>query len=247
MLAMFPMMPLSNLKRIARTLLFAVHPLHLHRRPSRLGEACRWRELWGEWGHGVAWTKACEPHKSQSRFGKKIPKRILESKRTKQHSNMYGKLGWQCMFNHDDMWYGKFMSHPAAKIHDLVLGHPKKCSNHLSPGECGHFQLPVFPLLRQHVSTPLHPGEVSWLKGIWGTIWPSDDQFWRQKMWEGTIFFSEIDRSFNWIFEKILWETSGLRKLLGISFLHILRVTYSLYVLKKKRSFVAEGRLYSIL
>lgn len=49
----------------------------------------------------------------------------------------------------------------------------KKCSNHLSPGECCHFQLPVFPLLWQHVSTPLHPGQVSWLKGIWGTIWRS--------------------------------------------------------------------------
>lgn len=213
-------------------MLFAVHPLHLHRRPSRLGEARRWRELWGEWGHGVTWTKACEPHKSQSLFGKKIPKRFWNHNTPRSIRTFMENLGGNVCFIMTICDMESLCLILLAKIHDLVLGHPKD-----TPIICRQENVAIFScrcFLYFGSMCQLLYTQVKYL-GWKESEGPSDDQFWRQ-------FFSPKS-----IGPLIGFSKRSYGKPLGWEVIGNLFPSYTPgYILslhsRKKRSFVAEGR-----
>lgn len=95
-----------------------------------------------------------------------------------------------------------------AKIHDLVLGHPKKMLQSFVARRMLPFSVAgVSSTLAACVNSFTPRSSILVERNLRDHLTISSGA----KKWEETIFFSEIDRSFNWIFEKILWETSGLR------------------------------------
>ena len=146
------------------------------------GAICCWpfassspaKPFWGS----VPVKRALRRMGPRSWFGKKIPKKILESQHTKDHSKIYGKLGWQRMFNNDDMRYGKPVNHSAPK--HLGLGHPKKNVPTIRRQEnVAIFSCRCF--LYFGSMCQLLYSQVKYL-GWKESEGPCDDQFWHPKM-----------------------------------------------------------------